>query len=192
MFEIPSPAHPRQSLQRVLAVLSVAFLAASGLKAEDATQERFEKKYDLAGVRKVRVQNVNGVIQIETGGDQLQVVAVKKVKSPADADLLKEPEIRITVSLRRSASAVDFTFLTATTWSWSPPVSIWITPFTFWTLTLRTPARSYFFSNRSCVASSAFRPDAARKATERTARTRCRLWRGWAGDGISNIRSSLP
>src|ERR1039457_451599 len=102
MFEIPSPARPRQSLQRALAVLSFALLAASGLKAEDATQERFEKKYDLAGVRKVRVQNVNGVIQIETGGDQLQVVAVKKVKSASDADLLKETEIRVTKSDRKS------------------------------------------------------------------------------------------
>src|ERR1019366_1813325 len=98
MFEIPSPARPRQSLRRAMAVLSFALLAVSGLKAEDATQERFERKYDLAGVRKVRVQNVNGVIQIETGGNQLQVVAVKKVKSTADADLLKETEIRVTKS----------------------------------------------------------------------------------------------
>jgi DUF4097 and DUF4098 domain-containing protein YvlB len=103
MFEIPSPARPRQSRQRALAILSVALFAASGLKAEDATQERFEKKYELAGVRKVRVQNVNGSIQIETGGDHLQVVAVKKVKSASDSDLLKETEIRVT----KSGSTID-------------------------------------------------------------------------------------
>jgi hypothetical protein len=103
MFEIPSPARPRQSRQRALAILSVALFAASGLKAEDATQERFEKKYELAGVRKVRVQNVNGSIQIETGGDHLQVVAVKKVKSASDSDLLKETEIRVT----KSGSIID-------------------------------------------------------------------------------------
>lgn len=92
-----SSARTRKSrLIPVLAALS--FLAASGLRAEDATQERFEKKYDLAGIRKVRVQNVNGSIQIETGGDQLQVVAVKKVKSASDSDLLKETEIRVTKS----------------------------------------------------------------------------------------------
>src|ERR1019366_4414178 len=103
MFEIPSPARPQQSRQRALAILSVALFAASGLKAEDATQERFEKKYELAGVRKVRVQNVNGSIQIETGGDHLHVVAVKKVKSASDSDLLKETEIRVT----KSGSIID-------------------------------------------------------------------------------------
>ena len=101
MPESPSPARTRtrRRLTRgILAALSMVFLATSSLHAEDATQERFEKKYDLAGIRKVRVQNVNGVIQIETGGDQLQVVAVKKVKSASDADLLKETEIRVTKS----------------------------------------------------------------------------------------------
>ena len=82
----------------LLAALSVVLLASTALRAEDATQDRFEKKYDLAGIRKVRVQNVNGVVQIETGGDQLQVVAVKKVKSASDSDLLKETEIRVTKS----------------------------------------------------------------------------------------------
>src|SRR5665647_47000 len=85
-------------MRPMLAALSVALLAASSLKAADAMQERLEKKYDLARVRKVRVQNVNGAIQIESGGDQLQVVAVKKVKSASDADLLKETEIRVTKS----------------------------------------------------------------------------------------------
>ena len=101
MPESPSPARTRtrRRLTRgILAALSMVFLATSSLHAEDATQERFEKKYDLAGIRKVRVQNVNGVIQIETGGDQMQVVAVKKVKSASDADLLKETEIRVTKS----------------------------------------------------------------------------------------------
>jgi hypothetical protein len=101
MFESPSSTLTntrRRPISPVLAALSLVLFAASPLKAEDATQERFEKKYDLAGVRKVRVQNVNGIIQIESGGDQLQVVAVKKVKSPSDSDLLKETEIRVTKS----------------------------------------------------------------------------------------------
>jgi Putative adhesin len=100
MSESPSGTRRNPRARRwsaAVAALSLA-LAASPLKAEDATQERFEKKYDLAGVRKVRVQNVNGSIQIETGGDQLQVVAVKKVKSASDSDLLKETEIRVTKS----------------------------------------------------------------------------------------------
>ncbi|MFI5119924.1 MAG: DUF4097 family beta strand repeat-containing protein [Thermoanaerobaculia bacterium] len=97
MSESPYPARSRKN--RLIPVLfALASLAASGLRAEDATQERFEKKYDLAGIRKVTVQNVNGSIQIETGGDQLHVVAVKKVKSSSDSDLLKETEIRVTKS----------------------------------------------------------------------------------------------
>jgi hypothetical protein len=101
MSESPSSARTnarRRRMSPVLAVLSLTLLAASSLNADDATQERFEKKYDLAGIRKVRVQNVNGVIQVESGGDQLQVVAVKKVKSASDADVLKETEIRVTKS----------------------------------------------------------------------------------------------
>src|SRR5664280_665708 len=97
MSESPSSARTRKS-RLIPVLLALSFLLASGLRAEDATQERFEKKYDLAGIRKVRVQNVNGSIQIETGGDQLQVVAVKKVKSASDSDLLKETEIRVTKS----------------------------------------------------------------------------------------------
>ena len=100
MSESPSRTHPKDAPRRrmapVAAALSLALIAAAPLTAEDATQERFEKKYDLAGIRKVRIQNVNGVIQIESGGDQLQVVAVKKVKSSSDVDLLKETEIRVT------------------------------------------------------------------------------------------------
>ena len=107
MSESRSRTHPKDAprgrMGPVAAALSLALLAAAPLKAEDATQERFEKKYDLAGVRKVRVQNVNGVIQIESGGDQLQVVAVKKVKSSSDADLLKETEIRVT----RAGSTIE-------------------------------------------------------------------------------------
>jgi len=83
-------------LARTGGALAVALLAASGLRAEDATQERFEKTYELTGVRKVRIQNVNGPVSIETGGDFLKVVAVKTVRREADADLLKETEIRVT------------------------------------------------------------------------------------------------
>jgi hypothetical protein len=76
--------------------LAVALLAASGARAEDPTQERFEKTYELQGVRKVRLQNVNGAVNIESGGEHLKVVAVKTVRRASDADLLKETEIRVT------------------------------------------------------------------------------------------------
>lgn len=88
----PSP----QRLVRFGGALVVAFLAALGARAEDAAQERFEKTYELQGVRKVRLQNVNGAVTIESGGEHLKVIAVKSVRRAADADLLKATEIRVT------------------------------------------------------------------------------------------------
>jgi hypothetical protein len=99
MFDTTSSTRTRKArLGGLLLVCSTALLAPNGLRADDATQERFEKKYDLAGIRKVRVQNINGPIQVESSGDQLVIVAVKKVKSSSDTDILKETEIRVTKS----------------------------------------------------------------------------------------------
>lgn len=83
-------------LARFGGALAVAVLSAAGARAEDPTQERFEKTYELQGVRKVRLQNVNGAVNIESGGEHLKVVAVKTVRRASDADLLKETEIRVT------------------------------------------------------------------------------------------------
>ena len=83
-------------LARIGGVLTVALLAASGARADEPREERFEKTYELSGVRKVRLQNVNGAVSIETGGENLKVVAVKSVKRGSDSDLLKETEIRVT------------------------------------------------------------------------------------------------
>ena len=76
--------------------LAAALLLAPALLAEDAKEERFEKSYELSGIRKVRIQNVNGPVVIESGGEHLKVVAVKSVRRASDADLLKETEIRVT------------------------------------------------------------------------------------------------
>lgn len=77
-------------------VLAVALLAATGARADDPAQERFEKTYELTGVTKVRLQNVNGAVTVESGGQNLRVVAVKSVRRSSDADLLGETEIRVT------------------------------------------------------------------------------------------------
>ena len=46
--------------------------------ASDATEERFEKTYDLAGIRRSGLQNVNGPVQVETWDKpELRLVAVK-------------------------------------------------------------------------------------------------------------------
>jgi hypothetical protein len=52
----------------ILAVALLAAAAASGARADDAREERFEKSYELTGIRKVRLQNVNGAVSIESGG----------------------------------------------------------------------------------------------------------------------------
>ena len=73
-------------------VLSVAAAA----EASDPAEERFEKIYDLAGVQKVRVQNVNGAVHVETWDKpQLSLVAVKRAKGSSPAETLKETEIRV-------------------------------------------------------------------------------------------------
>jgi DUF4097 and DUF4098 domain-containing protein YvlB len=92
----PARRAPTARLARAGGVLVLALAAATGARAEDPTQERFEKTYELAGVRKVRLQNVNGNVAIETGGENLKIVAVKSVRRASDADLLKETEIRVT------------------------------------------------------------------------------------------------
>ncbi|HTS02593.1 MAG TPA: DUF4097 family beta strand repeat-containing protein [Thermoanaerobaculia bacterium] len=94
MHATPRPRATR--LARVGGAALVSLLAASGARADDPTQERFEKTYELSGVRKVRLQNVNGAVTIESGGENLRVVAVKSVRRASDADLLKDTEIRVT------------------------------------------------------------------------------------------------
>ncbi len=89
-------ASTRRRAFTALVTGALALLASPAARAEDATQERFEKTYELTGVRKVRLQNVNGPVSIETGGEFLKVVAVKSVRRESDADLLKETEIRVT------------------------------------------------------------------------------------------------
>ena len=83
-------------LARLGGALAVAFLAASGARAAEPREERFEKTYEISGIRKVRLQNVNGGVSIETGGENLKVVAVKSLRHGSDSDLLRETEIRVT------------------------------------------------------------------------------------------------
>ncbi len=77
-----------------LALASVA--APRAARAEDAREERFEKTYELSGIRKVRLQNVNGPVSVDSGGEHLKVVAVKSVRRGGDTDVLRETEIRVT------------------------------------------------------------------------------------------------
>jgi hypothetical protein len=87
--------------RRALALGAIVFLAlaipAGRTVADEVAQERFEKTYELAGITRVRIQNINGVIRIETGDkDQLHVVAIKRAKASGAEDTLKQTEIHVT------------------------------------------------------------------------------------------------
>src|SRR5450631_981030 len=92
----PAPTARRALALGAVMLFALAVPAASAF-AEETVQERFEKTYELSGVTKVRIQNVNGIIRIQTGEkDQLHVVAIKKVKGADAEDTLKQTEIRVT------------------------------------------------------------------------------------------------
>jgi len=90
------------SVAAVLAALLVS--AAPAARAADDVEERFEKILELGGVQKVRLQNVNGPVHVETWENPtLSVVALKKSKGAGAAEALKETEIRI----RQTATTVE-------------------------------------------------------------------------------------
>jgi DUF4097 and DUF4098 domain-containing protein YvlB len=77
-----------------LAILAALALAAPGRSDET---ERFEKGYELTGIDRVKVQNVNGPVHIETWDKpHLHVTAVKKAKGSRAEQVLRETEIRVT------------------------------------------------------------------------------------------------
>ncbi len=97
-----SPAKRFPSFAVALAAVVLAVVPAT-LRASE-TEERFEKSVDLAGVQKVRLQNVNGSIHLETWDQPtLSLVAVKKAKGGSAADTLRETEIRI----RKTGTTLD-------------------------------------------------------------------------------------
>ncbi len=87
-----------KSTRIVPAIFFLATLVLGGQWASAQTvTEKFEKSYDLKGVSKVRLQNINGAVQLfswEKGF--LRVEAVKKAKGSRGSFALKETEIRIT------------------------------------------------------------------------------------------------
>jgi hypothetical protein len=63
---------------------------------DEPSQERFEKAFELEGIDKVRVQNVNGPVRLSAWDKAyLRVTAVKKAKGGHRADTLRETEIRV-------------------------------------------------------------------------------------------------
>lgn len=93
------PLRPAGRALAPVAALFLALAAGAPALAEDMAQERFDKTYELTGVTRVRIQNVNGVIRIETSDkNQLHLVAVKRAKGSDAEETLKQTEIRVTKS----------------------------------------------------------------------------------------------
>jgi hypothetical protein len=84
-------------LAAALAVLAILAPAAARALADDPAQEKFEKAYDLEGISKVRLQNVNGPVHVATWDKAyLRVAAVKKAKGSRRDEVLRDTEIRVT------------------------------------------------------------------------------------------------
>lgn len=74
-------------------------LVAGPVRAEEPFTEKFEKAFELTGISKVKVQNVNGPVHIGTWDkDYIRVTAVKKAKGSSADETLRETEIRILTS----------------------------------------------------------------------------------------------
>jgi DUF4097 and DUF4098 domain-containing protein YvlB len=83
-------------IRRALPLLALVAAAVVAAPALLAAEERFEKAYELAGIDKVRLQNVNGPVRIESWDrDYLRVTAVKRAKGSQAEEVLRETEVRI-------------------------------------------------------------------------------------------------
>jgi hypothetical protein len=71
-------------------------LAALQARAGEPATERFEKTYDLAGIARVRLQNVNGPVRVTTWDEPtFRLEAVKKARGGRPERDLKETEVRV-------------------------------------------------------------------------------------------------
>jgi hypothetical protein len=111
------PIRNGRRLSPVAAALSILLLAGSPpARGADETTERFEKTLELDGIQRVRVQNVNGEVQIESWDrPTLSLVALKKAKGARADEALKETEIRI----RKSGDRLEIETVLPKNTGWS-------------------------------------------------------------------------
>ena len=90
-----SHPNPRRRSLAPLVALGLALAAAQAPATEPAT-ERLEKSYDLAGISRVRLQNVNGPVRVATWDQQsFRLEAVKKARGSRAEHDQKGTEIRV-------------------------------------------------------------------------------------------------
>jgi putative adhesin len=91
-----NPRHPVSLAAFAAAALFVSLAVPRPAAAGEPREEKFEKAYELTGIDKVRVQNVNGPVRLEAWDkDYLRVTAIKKGKGSRAEEILKETEIRV-------------------------------------------------------------------------------------------------
>ena len=84
---------PGPSLVPLLALLLAAAVPASGA---EPVSEKFEKSYELKGIHRVRLQNVNGPVRVSSAeGETFRLEAVKKARGSRAEQNLKDTEIRV-------------------------------------------------------------------------------------------------
>lgn len=110
----------QKSCSRFLTPAAVALAAllvtAAGPARADDREERIEKTLELTGIQKVRVQNVNGPVRVESWENPtLWLVAVKRAKGSDAAETLAETEVKI----QKTASTIEIETVLPKNRSWS-------------------------------------------------------------------------
>ena len=107
---------PRR-LSPIVALLAAVLVVAEGpVRAAEDREERIEKTFDLSGIQKVRVQNVNGPVRIDSWENPtLSLVAVKKAKGSNAAETLAQTDVKI----QKTATTIEIETVLPKNRSWS-------------------------------------------------------------------------
>ena len=108
---------PGKRLPRFAAALSVLLLSGSPVaRGADDTSDRFERMLELDGIQRIRVQNVNGAVHIESWDrPTLSLVALRTAKGTRADEAIRETEIRI----RKSGDTLEIETILPKNAGWS-------------------------------------------------------------------------
>ena len=90
-------ARDRFPSPRLIPILALLLMVGAGpARSAEPVTERFEKAYDLTGIHRVRLQNVNGTVRVSTWDQNLfRLEAIKRVRGGRAEQNLRETEIRV-------------------------------------------------------------------------------------------------